>query len=181
MDKTALFKLRLMDSVLKESARVNSFPTQMRRIAEKDLKLSDGTVIPRGTYTMIAPVPMLDPHLYGPAPEQFDGHRFMRMRDRAQGQVAQGANDTNIDRYQYVSTSSEDLTFGHGRHACPGRFFASYEIKILLAYLLLHFDFKPATQTASEMKKHGFEQTVDHGQKLLYKARDSEVEWHCKV
>lgn len=162
-----------MDSVLKESARINSFPTQMRRIAEKELTLSDGTVIPKGTYTMIAPVPMLDPGLYGPAPKQFDGHRFLRMREQAQGSV----KDSNIDRYQYVSLSNEDLTFGHGRHACPGRFFASYEIKIMLAYLLLHYEFQQEAETVIGMRKHGFEQTVDHGQKLFYKAREPEVEW----
>lgn len=169
-----------MDSVLKESSRINSFPTQMRRIAQADVKLSDGTVIPKGTYTMIAPVPMLDPHLYGPNPQEFDGHRFLRMRDQAQKQVLLGASDIGIDSYQYVSLSKEDLTFGIGKHACPGRFFASYEIKVVLAYLLLHYDFQTATQTVSGMKKHGFEQTLDHGQKLRYKVRDSEVEWNGK-
>lgn len=170
-----------MDSVLKESARVYSFPTQMRRIAEKEVKLKDGTIIPKGTYTMIAPVPMLNPRLYGPDPQQFDGHRFLRMRDQAQEQATEGASAADIDRYQYVSMSSEDLTFGYGRHACPGRFFASYEIKILLAYLLLNFDFKSAKEQGSTMKKHGFEQSIDHGQKLLYRARVPDVEWLCKV
>jgi len=29
-----------------------------------------------------------------------------------------------------------------GTHACPGRFFASYEIKMLIAQLLENYDFK---------------------------------------
>lgn len=31
---------------------------------------------------------------------------------------------------------------GHGRHACPGRFFASVEIKIILIGLLQNYDIK---------------------------------------
>ena len=32
------------------------------------------------------------------------------------------------------------MGFGYGEHACPGRFFASNEIKIALAHLLLKYD-----------------------------------------
>jgi cytochrome P450 len=34
------------------------------------------------------------------------------------------------------------ITFGHGTHACPGRFFASAEIKAIMAHLLQHYDIK---------------------------------------
>ena len=34
------------------------------------------------------------------------------------------------------------MTFGHGKFACPGRFFASNESKIILATLLLRYDIK---------------------------------------
>lgn len=40
----------------------------------------------------------------------------------------------------YYRTKS--LSFGHGLHACPGRFFASNEIKILLAYLIVNYNFR---------------------------------------
>jgi len=39
-----------------------------------------------------------------------------------------------------VSVSDDFLSFGHGRHACPGRFFASNEIKMLVAYLVMNYD-----------------------------------------
>lgn len=32
------------------------------------------------------------------------------------------------------------MGFGYGRHACPGRFFAAAEIKLLLARLLLDYE-----------------------------------------
>lgn len=39
-------------------------------------------------------------------------------------------------------TSSDSLHFGHGRQACPGRFLASDEIKMMLVKLLLRYDFR---------------------------------------
>jgi len=38
--------------------------------------------------------------------------------------------------------SADNLNFGHGIHACPGRFFASNEIKTVLVHLLLNYDIK---------------------------------------
>jgi cytochrome P450 len=32
------------------------------------------------------------------------------------------------------------MGFGHGQHACPGRFFASNEIKVALCHILLKYD-----------------------------------------
>lgn len=43
---------------------------------------------------------------------------------------------------QFVSVGSSSLTFGYGRHACPGRFFAVNEIKMIMATALLHYDMK---------------------------------------
>ena len=30
-----------------------------------------------------------------------------------------------------------------GRHACPGRFFATSELKLILAYMILNYDIEP--------------------------------------
>lgn len=43
---------------------------------------------------------------------------------------------------QFVSTSANHLGFGHGVHACPGRFFASTEVKVALCHILLKYDIK---------------------------------------
>jgi cytochrome P450 len=34
------------------------------------------------------------------------------------------------------------MTFGIGSHTCPGRFFASQEIKLVMAYLIRNYDIK---------------------------------------
>ena len=41
-----------------------------------------------------------------------------------------------------TSTGTDDLAFGYGLHACPGRFFASAELKLILAHLIVKYDFK---------------------------------------
>lgn len=41
-----------------------------------------------------------------------------------------------------VTTSDIHLAFGHGRHACPGRFFVAHELKLIGAALLLDYDIK---------------------------------------
>ncbi|EQK99742.1 cytochrome P450 [Ophiocordyceps sinensis CO18] len=45
-----------------------------------------------------------------------------------------------------VTTSDCHLAFGHGRHACPGRFFVAHELKLIMAHLLLNYDIKSLPQ-----------------------------------
>lgn len=44
------------------------------------------------------------------------------------------------NRHQLVSLDSDSLAFGSGKHACPGRFFASNEIKVVITELVKRFD-----------------------------------------
>lgn len=70
--------------------------------------------------------------------DRFDPLRFYRLREaaRSKGAVEEGAHN------QFVSVTSNNLLFGYGRHACPGRFFATNEVKMILANLLLTYDMK---------------------------------------
>ncbi|KAK7746226.1 hypothetical protein SLS62_009442 [Diatrype stigma] len=135
LKKTALYELKLMDSVLKETQRLKPvLLTPMRRQATQDIKLSDGTTIRKGQKVITDATHMWSAAHYGADAGQFDGARFLRLR-QAGGRERQG---------QLVSTSAEHLGFGHGHYACPGRFFAANEIKILLCHLLLKYDWELA-------------------------------------
>jgi gliotoxin biosynthesis cytochrome P450 monooxygenase len=46
------------------------------------------------------------------------------------------------NRHQFATAASDSLVFGYGNHTCPGRFFASNEIKIILVELLMNWDFR---------------------------------------
>ncbi|KAI0469265.1 cytochrome P450 [Xylaria cf. heliscus] len=129
--KTTLYQLRLMDSFLKESHRVTPLSMMsMNRYIEKPITLSDGTALPKGARLAVVG-DWANPDVY-PEPEKFDAARFLKMR-----QVPGQENG-----WQFVSTSSSHLGFGHGEHACPGRFFASNEIKIILCHLLVKYDWR---------------------------------------
>lgn len=54
------------------------------------------------------------------------------------------------NKHQFVTTTSESTVFGHGRWACPGRFFASNEIKSILIQLLQRYDIGVGPQGQGE-------------------------------
>ncbi|KAH0436392.1 cytochrome p450 [Colletotrichum camelliae] len=131
--KNSLYKLKLMDSCLKETARLHVLgPHMFNRKVEAPVTLSDGTHLPKGVHVSISMWQNRDPAIWGPDADNFDGHRFLRMREQP-GQE---------NRWQFVSTSPEWLAFGHGMHACPGRFFASNEMKIVMVHLIMNYDWK---------------------------------------
>jgi cytochrome P450 len=129
--KTSLYKLRLMDSFLKEGQRVRPMALiSMHRYCTRDVELSDGTVLPRGS-RVVVDANYSDPEIY-PEPDRFDAARFVRKREEPGQENA----------WQFVTTTPAHFTFGHGHHACPGRFFAANELKIALCHLLLKYDWR---------------------------------------
>jgi cytochrome P450 len=103
---------------------------QMTRAVVKDFTFSDGTKVPKGSYVLIPMHAMYQDDSIFPQSSKFDAFRWSRLRDQP----------GNENRYQFVTTSPTHINFGHGKDACPGRFFASQEIKLLLAHTLLHYD-----------------------------------------
>ncbi|KAI0354621.1 cytochrome P450 [Trametes cingulata] len=131
--KTAMGKMWKLDSFLKESQRFNGINIiSVMRKGEKDITLSNGTFIPRGTLIAAAALPMhRDNEVYENA-DVFNPFRFSRMRE-AEGEGT---------KHQFVNTSVEYVAFGHGKHACPGRFFAANELKAMFAYMIVNYDMK---------------------------------------
>ncbi|EER37602.1 cytochrome P450 monooxygenase [Histoplasma capsulatum H143] len=151
LKKTTLFKLKLMDSVLKETQRLKPVAVAtMRRLAEEDIELSDKTFLPKGELIVVACDKMWDPDTY-PNPSTFDPYRFVKLREKPGHEMSA----------QLVSTSPEHLGFGFGKHACPGRFFAANEIKIVLCHILLKYDVKLADGCEPRIRSNGLSLYAD--------------------
>lgn len=140
MTAQALYNMKLLDSVMRESQRMNPFNVvRMQRVTLKPIRFSDGTTVPAGVDLAIpAIVPLRDPETYM-NPDLFDPYRFAQLRS---GQAKDLLGYDNKEVYQFISVAKENLGFGYGKRACPGRFFAANEIKMICAQVLMNYDIK---------------------------------------
>ncbi|KAJ7086837.1 cytochrome P450 [Mycena belliarum] len=142
--KAALAGMHKIDSFLRESQRLSaSGPLALTRrvVAKTGFTFSDGTTIPHGAYlTVPANAIHSNPDTYA-NPAVFDGFRSSRLRK--EGAAAADPDDPTATAFfnrHMVSTAPDHVAFGHGRHACPGRFFAATELKAMLAHILINYD-----------------------------------------
>ncbi|CAG7926536.1 unnamed protein product [Penicillium olsonii] len=163
--KTTMHKLRLMDSVLKESQRLKPISlSTFRRMAMDNIRLADGTQIAKGTGLMIPNEWMWDSQVYE-NPEKFDPYRFIKLREVAGHELSSSL----------ISVSPEHMGFGLGRHACPGRFFAVNQVKIVLCHVLMKYEFRLADGTIPQVQKHGIRLQSDVSAKVLVRRRQETV------
>lgn len=133
--KRSLAKMVKLDSTLRESMRLNSFVAMGlgRKVTAKDgVDTPSGTHVPHGATVMVPSYSVLhDKAIYGEDADEFKPFRFAEQRaDESLGYVEKA-------RKAFPTTGREYLAFGHGRNACPGRFFASNEIKLLVGLVFL--------------------------------------------
>lgn len=108
----ALAQVKLLDSCLKESGRLNGSDVMtMRRRAMQPYTFKDGTHVPKGTWVAVPACALHRMSSLYDKPNEFDGFRFARMREEPGKETS----------FQFTSTSPEYMTFGHGVSSCPGR------------------------------------------------------------
>jgi len=101
-----------------------------QRLAIVSITLKDGTHIPAGTRIACANADILSASL--PDSLTFDPMRSYRKR-----------HSTNqLNKHQAGQPDTDNLHFGYGKQACPGRHFAVGEIKMILVKMLSEFEFK---------------------------------------
>lgn len=134
----ALHRLKLPASAIRESLRLN--PIQLhalvREVMPKDgIRLPDGTSIAKGTWIGVpAQAVHLDERFYD-NPLSYDPFRFAREQEKLGKEKADA-----------TQPSDTFLGFSYGRHACPGRWFAEQFLKLLLAYVAVHYEVEPLAQ-----------------------------------
>ncbi|KAJ6569230.1 cytochrome P450 [Mycena capillaripes] len=155
--KAAMAQMRKLDSFIKESQRMaGNGATSMNRKVLKDFTFSDGTTVPAGCFISAASwATHNDDNVY-PDAHQFKGFRFVDME----------AN-------HMVSPTLDYIIFGHGRHSCPGCFFAVNELKAMLAHILMTYDVKFEDERTSPPPPTWFEMSLipDLTAEVLFRAR----------
>lgn len=171
LDKAALWSMSRLDSFIRETHRLASpnlseFHTRncshsgreidkraatLQRRVLVGTTLSDGTFLPKGSKLEFATHAIHRDEAYFENGEIFDGLRFFRMRQDDPGA-----------KQHYVTAKNDYLGWGIGRSACPGRFLADVEIKLLIAYILLHYDLK-APENNAQRRHIEFENQVSRG------------------
>ncbi|TVY14663.1 Ent-kaurene oxidase P450 [Lachnellula arida] len=147
--KTSYSKLSKLDSFLRESQRVSPPSVlSLHRVMVGSHTLHDGTKLPAGSHICMATNAIQNDPSVTPNPEVFDGFRSYKKRQR----------DGERHMHQFATTEKNVLNFGHGKYACPGRFFASLEIKVILVRLIMDYDFKlaPGSGRPGNLRAHEF-------------------------
>jgi cytochrome P450 len=137
-NKKALAEMEKLDSCVRESLRLNMVSTfgVPRLVVGKDgFTTRSGVRIARGNIIAVPGKNIAKDETFFPDAETYKPFRFVEKRED-DGEYAKRA------RHGIPTTSAEYLAFGHGKHACPGRFFAASELKLIVAYMLTNYDFE---------------------------------------
>lgn len=108
----------------------------------------------------------MDAAIYS-SPDMFDGFRFSKLHEQQYG------DDSSMNGmpFQLVTTTADYLVWGYGRHACPGRFFAAVVVKMMLAYVVLHYDVRFQDGTRPKDVIVGTNYLPDPDAKILFRKR----------
>lgn len=104
-----------------------------------------------------------DPDIW-PDGNQFDGKRFLGMREKG---------DPNAWQFAFVGENS--INFGAGTHACPGRYYVSHEVKMMIAHLLLNYEIKwPEGKSRPANMNHDFATPPDATAPMMFCKKSDE-------
>ena len=130
-----LSKLAYLDAIIRETMRLHpavQLPLE-RVVPASGLRLKDGRVIPPGTIVGINPaVVQHDAGVYGAEPDGFKPERWLR----------QPGESDDAHRLRVARMKDTDLTFGHGKRICSGRFIAYLETYKVVASLFAKYDLR---------------------------------------
>ncbi|KAI1761977.1 cytochrome P450 [Hypoxylon sp. FL1150] len=166
-------RLRKLDSVLRESQRMSP-PTTLglKRLFKTSYTFRNGLCVPKGTYACMPIYAIENDPLNTARPGVYDGLRSYRAYSEKQGILE---TDGNYKEFQFSNAyDTTVLNFGYGKYACPGRFFASLIIKMVMVKFITEYDFKflPGTGRPANIEVHEFLFTWPR-QKMLWRKKEA--------
>ncbi|CAN0908578.1 Desmethyl-deoxy-podophyllotoxin synthase [Linum grandiflorum] len=132
VDEASIHELTYLDLVIKESLRLRPpLPLLLPRECREKIEIN-GYEIPANTKVIINGWAIGRDGRYWDQPDKFYPERFLDRDDDKEGM------------------DFEFIPFGSGRRMCPGMLYASAVVKLVLANLLFHFDWKLPSGMKSE-------------------------------
>ncbi|KDQ30984.1 hypothetical protein PLEOSDRAFT_1082201 [Pleurotus ostreatus PC15] len=163
--RNAIEEMSFVDSFVKESMRrENIRSASMMRKVVKPFTFSNGLRIPVGTIISVPSRSVhMDPERYS-RPNDFEGFRFVTYEENL---------PTTSVQHMLISTNSDFFVWGHGREACPGRFFAATILKLLVAHIVSHYDVRLPKGKEQERKPRWIEgnRVPDFRSKIMLRKR----------
>ncbi|KAF2852113.1 cytochrome P450 [Plenodomus tracheiphilus IPT5] len=155
--KQGLGRMHRIDSAIRESQRTSPISltfVHRKVVAKEGITTPEGVHVRCGTLLSCPWTALAGDEETYKEPEKYDAFRFSRPIEEYESMSAE--QKVNVDALKLkqsgvVTTSIHHLPFGHGRHACPGRFFVTHELKMIFAHMLLNYDFKPLPEKAKKM------------------------------
>jgi len=133
---SVLKDMRFFDGVIKQSLRRNTM--QSRGLLRK-VTLPEGVILPSGEYvpngTWIG-IPVEAMH----GDERFHPHSCSSDQE---GCIARKHKNFASSTLDAAYPTDKYVPFSLGRSTCPGRFFAVAMLKLMMAYITMHYDIRP--------------------------------------
>jgi len=154
--------LHRLDSVMRESQRISPPTTLgMKRLFKEPYIFQDGTHVEKGDYVCMPIHAIENDDQNTSDPDKFDGLRSFRARQEL---LRHPISDIDVENklaakeLLFSSPGRTILNFGYGKTACPGRFFASCVIKMVMVKLLTEYEFSfmPGTRRPANLMVHEF-------------------------
>ncbi|KAF8919332.1 cytochrome P450 [Mucidula mucida] len=134
----ALSRMPKLDSLVKEVMRFHHFSstTLGRVVTAPSFTFSNGITVPRGTLLCATSRELCLDNT---------GAEFQPFRFVKEDEIRLATDSSTTSTPQY-------MPWGHGKHACPGRFFAVCQMKAIIAYTFFHYKVSVANQRQPALK-----------------------------
>jgi cytochrome P450 len=120
---------------------LHSLATFQRKVLQPII-LSNGQVLPSGVIVEAPNAPVCNDEEFFENPDVFDPLRFYKIHQSKDAIVSGTKRAEVVAHSQLISSGVPSLSWGYGRHACPGRFLAANEIKMITGKLLTSYNIK---------------------------------------
>ena len=159
--RTSVQRMVKTDAFIRESMRLSTLQNGAfhRVVVAKDgVTLPDGLHIKQGNMVSIPSYPIQRGADYYSEPDIYFPRRFFPNETKTSSDEAtkDDAKDRKTTSTNIVDTSLTFLNYGHGKHACPGRFFAANELKLIFAYMATHYDIQPLSERPGNLELGSF-------------------------